>query len=308
MNIQTLSYFIQVADAKSYSIAAKKNYIAQSSLSTTIKRLEEELSFKLFNYDGKTLHLTTEGEQLYKLATEFLSSYEIFFDSAINISEDVTGTISLLLPVLISEIFFSKPIAAFKQKYPNVTFNIANRGGYAAQNLVFINEYDLAVVIHPVIPNVFECFDFISRPFVLAVSESHHLADREYVTYEELAMEEFVSYEEDSVLYQRFINKTADAGYAPNILVKAAETPFLLSLVENKVGILVVPECVIDYRVHNNLKFIPIKGEENGYQLVMIYKKDKYLSTACLTFINFIKDWYANDKMQSGNMSREKNK
>lgn len=82
MNIQALNYFIQVADSKSYSVAAKKIYIAQSSLSTTIKKLEEELEIKLFNYDGKALNLTTEGEMFYVLAKDFLSSYEVFFESA----------------------------------------------------------------------------------------------------------------------------------------------------------------------------------------------------------------------------------
>ena len=39
-------------------------------------------------------------------------------------------------------------------------------------------------------------------------------------------------------------------------------------------------------------KIIPIKGEEEGYQLILIYNKDKYLSTAARAFVDFIKEWY----------------
>ena len=100
MNIQSLAYFIQVADSKSYSIAAKKIYVAQSSLSTSVKKLEDELGIKLFNYDGKSLHLTIEGERFYELAQEFLTSYEVFFESAKKITDDggdaSRGTLSFI--------------------------------------------------------------------------------------------------------------------------------------------------------------------------------------------------------------------
>ena len=264
MNIQSLTYFVQVADAKSYSVAAKKIYVAQSSLSTSVKKLEEELSVKLFNYDGKSLNLTIEGERFYELAKEFLSSYELFFESAKKITDDVFGTINILLPILVSDIFFAEPIAEFQRRYPDVKINVTNRGGYQTQNLISVSEYDIGVTIKPFIQNTFECVDIAKSPMVLAVHESHPLAGHEQVTYEELTYEKFLSYEEDSVLYQ----------------------------IEQGNGVLVVPECVVDYRKYSKIKVIPILGEEEGYQLIMIYNKDKYLSTASQAFIDFIKEWY----------------
>lgn len=299
MNIRALSYFVQITECKSYSLAAKKNFISQSTLSTTIKKLEEELSIRLFHYDGKILHLTEEGQRLYELAKEFLTAYDNFSASAKQISEEVFGEINIILPPLIADIFFAKPIAAFQRKYPNVNINVANRGGFIAQNLVSVSEYDLAVTIRPIIPNAFECIDITSEPMLLAVNESHPLADADEVSYADLASEKFLSYEEDSVLYQRFISKTSEAGYIPNIITRAAETPFLLTMVEGNNGILVVPECVINYRTFKNIKFIKIKGEEDGYQLVMIHKKEKSLSTAAQTFVQFICDWYSDGKVMS---------
>ncbi|MBQ4650966.1 MAG: LysR family transcriptional regulator [Firmicutes bacterium] len=300
MNIQSLTYFIQVADARSYSVAAKKIYVAQSSLSTAVKKLEEELSVKLFNYDGKSLNLTMEGERFYELAKEFLSSYELFFESAKKITDDVFGTINILLPILVSDIFFSEPLAEFQKKYPDVKINVTNRGGYQTQNLISVNEYDIGVTIKPLIQNTFECIDIAKSPMVLAVHESNPLADKEEVTYEELVYENFLSYEEDSVLYQNFISKTKDAGYAPQILMKAAETPLLLSVIEKGTGVLVVPECVVDYRKYSNIRVIPIRGEDEGYQLIMVYNKDKYLSTASVAFIDFIKEWYQDKEKKNG--------
>ena len=127
---------------------------------------------------------------------------------------------------------------------------------------------------------------------VLAINESHPLASRTEVTYEELVHEQFLSFEENSVLYQNFVSKTKEAGYAPQIKFKAPETPLLLSIIENGEGALVLPECVVNYRKYDKIRTIPIVGEEEGYQLVLIYAKDKYLSTASQAFIDFIKEWY----------------
>lgn len=292
MNIQSLTYFLQVADSKSYSIAAKKIYVAQSSLSTSVKKLEDELGIKLFNYDGKTLHLTIEGERFYVLAKDFLSSYEVFFESAKQITDEVFGTINIILPVLVSDLYFAEPIAEFQKKYPDVKINVTNRAGFQTQNLISVNEFDIGVTIRPIIQNTFECVEIAKSPMVLAVHESHPLAERDSVTYEDLMYEQFLSYEEDSVLYQNFFSKTKEAGYAPQVLFKAPETPLLLSIIERGVGMLVVPECVVDYRKYSHIKFIPIVGEEEGYQLVMVYNKDKYMSTASHAFIEFIRNWY----------------
>lgn len=292
MNIQSLTYFLQVADSKSYSIAAKKIYVAQSSLSTSVKKLEDELGIKLFNYDGKTLHLTIEGERFYVLAKDFLSSYEVFFESAKQITDEVFGTINIILPVLVSDLYFAEPIAEFQKKYPDVKINVTNRAGFQTQNLISVNEFDIGVTIRPIIQNTFECVEIAKSPMVLAVHKSHPLAERDSVTYEDLIYEQFLSYEEDSVLYQNFFSKTKEAGYAPQVLFKAPETPLLLSIIERGVGMLVVPECVVDYRKYSHIKFIPIVGEEEGYQLVMVYNKDKYMSTASHAFIEFIRNWY----------------
>ena len=132
---------------------------------------------------------------------------------------------------------------------------------------------------------------------VLAVHKSHPLASREEVTYEELVHEQFLSYEENSVLYQNFLAKTKDAGYAPQIKFKAPETPLLLSIIEQGEGALVLPKCVVDYRMYDNIRTIPIRNEEEGYQLVLIYAKDKYLSTASQAFIDLIKEWYREEDL-----------
>jgi DNA-binding transcriptional LysR family regulator len=71
--LQTL---VAVTRAKSFSKAAETLGVTQSAISQSIKNLESKLDIKIFKRSGKSVVLTTEGEKLYILGTQFLQSMD----------------------------------------------------------------------------------------------------------------------------------------------------------------------------------------------------------------------------------------
>ena len=72
MDIKQISYFVEVVNHGSYSLAAKKLKISQPALSTSIKKLEEELEARLFFYSNKKLFLTDIGREFYNNSRKLL--------------------------------------------------------------------------------------------------------------------------------------------------------------------------------------------------------------------------------------------
>lgn len=70
MTIQQCKYVLEIARAGSFSEAAKQLFIAQSSLSVSIKSLEQELNIKIFERSGNGVYLTDDGAEFVKYATE----------------------------------------------------------------------------------------------------------------------------------------------------------------------------------------------------------------------------------------------
>ena len=66
MDIRTLEYFMDIAETRSFSVAAERKNISQSSLSKAIIRLENELNVRLFDRKAHPICLTPAGEQLYE--------------------------------------------------------------------------------------------------------------------------------------------------------------------------------------------------------------------------------------------------
>lgn len=76
MHLKQLQYTLEVAKCKSFSKAAKKLYVSQPSLSTSISSFEEELGLTLFLRTTSGVVLTQEGEQVLAQIEEVLTSVD----------------------------------------------------------------------------------------------------------------------------------------------------------------------------------------------------------------------------------------
>jgi DNA-binding transcriptional LysR family regulator len=77
MEIRVLRYFVEAAREGSMTNAAQKLHVTQPTLSKQIKELEEELGQKLFVRGNYNIHLTPEGEILYKRALDILDMVDL---------------------------------------------------------------------------------------------------------------------------------------------------------------------------------------------------------------------------------------
>lgn len=70
MTIQQCNYVLEIAKTGSFSEAAKQLFVAQSSLSISIKSLEQELNIKIFERSGNGVFLTEEGSEFVRYASQ----------------------------------------------------------------------------------------------------------------------------------------------------------------------------------------------------------------------------------------------
>ncbi len=76
MNFKLISYFIDIAQSKSFSEASLRNYISLPAMSQAIKRLEQDLGFPLFQHGKNKFELSPEGEIFLPQADQILRSWK----------------------------------------------------------------------------------------------------------------------------------------------------------------------------------------------------------------------------------------
>lgn len=74
MTIQQCNYVLTIAKAGSFNEAAKQLFIAQSTLSLSIKSLENELGIRIFERSGNGVFLTDDGSEFIKYARQIVES------------------------------------------------------------------------------------------------------------------------------------------------------------------------------------------------------------------------------------------
>lgn len=77
MTISQLRYVITIAGSTSMNEAARKLFISQPSLSTTIKELEEETGIEIFIRSNRGIALTPQGEEFVGYARQVVEQYEL---------------------------------------------------------------------------------------------------------------------------------------------------------------------------------------------------------------------------------------
>lgn len=77
MTLQNLKYAIEISNCNSFSQAAKRLFVSQSTLSAAIRDMEEDLGIQLFHRTNRGITLTYDGEDFIRYAKEIveLSQY-----------------------------------------------------------------------------------------------------------------------------------------------------------------------------------------------------------------------------------------
>ena len=80
MTIQQCIYILEIHNTGSFSEAARKLFVAQSSLSTSVKCLEDELGIKIFERSKNGAVLTIEGAEFVRYASEIVSKNDFILN------------------------------------------------------------------------------------------------------------------------------------------------------------------------------------------------------------------------------------
>ena len=124
MDFKQLEAFVYVVKLKSFSKAAQRIYLTQSTISAHINSLEKELDTKLIERGTKYVYPTKPGSILYQYAVKMLNLREDAVCSVKNYNKELKGTLTICASTVPSQNILPKVIAAFREEYPHVTFNI----------------------------------------------------------------------------------------------------------------------------------------------------------------------------------------
>lgn len=154
MDLQSLEYFLEVVREGNITLAAKRLYMSQQTLSNHLLRLENELGVTLFTR-RPAIRVTYAGEQVLLAANEILTVQKNLMEKLSMIRADEKGVLEFgASPNRINGIL-PAVLATFSSKYPNIELRITDEPTSVLTEKVIQDTLDLALVIqgseHPLI-------------------------------------------------------------------------------------------------------------------------------------------------------------
>ncbi|MGG3468932.1 LysR family transcriptional regulator [Neobacillus pocheonensis] len=287
MDLRQLKYFLEIVKHKSITKASESLHISQPALSKMIKGLEDELGIPLIVRTNKTSDITDAG----LVVMEYAQKVMLLMDEMAITLNDMTnlsrGQIHIGLPPIIGSLFFPKVLAKFHLKYPNVHINFTEYGAARVVKSVEEGEFELGVAVLPIEEQHFDIYPIVEEEMKLLVHREHPLAIQEIVELHELKDEEFIFYSEEFALHQIMRNECISQGFEPKVLFKSSQWDFMSEMVAANLGVTALPESICNRVQNPEIKIINLRPAIQ-WNLAVIAKKDRYLSFAARTFINFI--------------------
>lgn len=162
-NLSLLFDFYIVAKEKSFSKAAKNNFISQSNLSRSVQNLEDILKLNLIIRSNKGIELTLDGEKLYKKLDGMFNNFSDFSLNDNN-DEKINGTLTIGSTRNIADNKLMPFLVEFNNLYPNVKIKILTDSASNLNDYLHKHKIDVLIDYLPHI-NYSEKFDLEIKAF-----------------------------------------------------------------------------------------------------------------------------------------------
>lgn len=250
MELRQLRQAIVLAETLNFTRAAERLHMAQPPLSTSIRKLEEELGVTLFERLPSGLKITSTGEVVLRQARRVLFFVDEVRRAASEGESGEQGTVRVGFTGSGVYVLMPRLIRAFRSAYPRVELQIEEWTTSELLRRLDAQKLDVALVACPVRePTTATITPLIEGRMMLAVGLDSKFAGRTEVALAELAGEPLIIHSRTQApnLHVQTMEAFRQAGVHPSVTQEAAQVQTILRLVESGIGVGLVADFVAGY-------------------------------------------------------------
>ncbi|QKY70691.1 LysR family transcriptional regulator [Lentibacillus sp. CBA3610] len=292
MDIRQLNYFITLVDEQTYTRAANILHISQPSLSAAIKKLEQEVGLILIDRSDRQLRITKEGQILYQEAQKLLRHYEHVSFEMDRLKQQ--GPLELSVGLIESSMFFVPDILnRFKQEYRDVRVSLLETLSLGDVKKA-LNNFDihLAITNQYIHQEDIKTIPIYEENLVALIPPEHALGHKSSLHIHDLEGENFIVCKEGFQTRQDILNAFSKSGVKPNIQFEIERFETGCSLVEDGLGITVIPENYVRYSKQTNCAIKKIDDVNISRIVYLAYDKNRYQPPIVMRFIALVKEFF----------------
>lgn len=288
MELRELRSFCTAAKLGGISRAALDLDLGQPTVTTHIRKLEEEMGTALFDRSKRPIRLTPSGTALIELAAPLIEGIDDLIENTTLAEQESIITVATTNDMVAHTLL--RTVTVFLRRYPHTRLRI--RAAYMNEivEMVRSGEMDLGLIPYPGRSEALDFTGLFAYERVLITPLGHPLLDEEVVSFEQIAEWPLILRGGMTLTRSMLESEFKRRGLSYEVLVELDGMDIIKRYVALGMGISVGPRLAIEPEDEQTLGIINLANLLPIEQTGILTLRGRTLSTPAQLFIQVMRD------------------
>jgi DNA-binding transcriptional LysR family regulator len=283
MNLRFLRTFVEIADNAGFARAATRLNLTQSAASRQIQALEDELGLRLFMRAGRSVRLTSEGEDLLIRSRRLLFDADAIGQRASALKTGEVGVLRVGATPQVIENLLADFLARYRKRHAGIAVHLVEDGG--SRLPIRLERGDVNVALMPADENRFSGRMLYPMHVLAVFPQGHRLSQCKVLEVMELANEPLLRLSSSFASHGWFEAACHVAHIRPHVLLESVAPQTLIALARTGHGVAVVPSPVRIPRSGVRAAVLVHRGAPIGRWAVTAWDSHRFLPPYAAQFV-----------------------
>ena len=292
MNLRDLRYLVALSEHRHFGRAAEASFVSQPTLSTQIKKLEDELGVTLVERTPRKVLLTEVGREIAQRAREVLTEVDQIKAIARRTLDPESGTSRLGIFPTLGPYLLPHMIPRIRERFPRLELLLVEEKTEVLLRLLREGRLDAAVLALPLHDDQLHTEFLFEEPFVLAAPLNHRLARQKSLKLDDLADESLLLLDDGHCLRDQALEVCHLSGASEKSGFRATSLETLRQMVAANVGITLLPTLSVQPPVAQpeNVCLVPFRGNQApSRRIAMVWRKSSAMAAFLKKFAEVLR-------------------
>ena len=280
MNLRDLRYLVALAEYKHFGRAAEASFVSQPTLSTQLKKFEDELGMALVERNPRNVLLTEVGEAVVKRAKVILREADEIKAIARRAKDPEAGTVRIGIFPTLAPYLLPHVVPGIVKRFPKLELILVEEKTEVILKKLHDGELDAGVLALPIQDDSLHTEFLFEETFVLALPKQHRLAKSKRVKLADLALESLLLLDDGHCLRDQALEVCAIIGANEKPGFRATSLETLRHMVSANVGVTLMPALSVHAPSPNSpgVSLVPFSEPAPHRRIAMIWRRTSALT------------------------------
>ena len=291
ITIKQLKAFAAVAQTHSFAEACGLVHLSQPALSIAIKNLEEGVGGRLLQRSTRSVTLTPEGEEFYKVVLRLLSDWDQALTDINNRFTLQQGKLNMAAMPSFASSILPLALKQYRLQYPDINIAVDDVVAEQVVALVRSGRVELGVTFEPREAQDLRFESLFSDKFIAVLPAGHDLLKHKKIKWQALQSYDFIALQKPSsvrMLIEQSLQKAGAGALTPAF--EAHQLTSIGRMVVSGLGVSAVPALTQKHMLEMGAECRPLVAPDISRNVGIISRRRHTMSLAAQAMKGVLKN------------------